>query len=231
MLPPLQPFAGHPENPSWLAVAPLTDTVLTSDPKPLSTPSSDPPRPSNPAARAIAISTSLIPVTYTSSLSLVPPLHTTPASYDLVIHVGVGLNGKIRLEQRARRFGYNKKGVDGELAEKEKGENGRRGFVGKKWEVGSEKGEEEQLRTRVEGEKVLRWVRERGLEAVELSEDAGELIAGNNQAFELTENVFLGLYLCEFTFFASLASARRTAIAAGDDEKTATPVQFIHVPP
>lgn len=163
-----QPFRQYSENPSWLAVKPLEGITLTSPPPPLdATPiaaTSSPRR-----RRPIVLSTSLLPVTYNSALTLVPPLHEK--GHDLIIHVGVGSPGEIKLEQRARRWGYEKEGADGEWAPQEKGEGGRRGFVGKEWDLGDE------LKTKVRGEEVVRSVRGRGVEHVGLSEDAGMSLA------------------------------------------------------
>lgn len=168
----MQPFRQYTENPSWLAVRQLQGLTLTQAPPPLNTttstlePASHSPAPLE--RRTIAFSTSLIPVNYTDALELVPPLHDTENPYDLIIHVGVGLPGKIVLERRARRWGYNKEGADGKLAESD---GKKRGFVGEEWDVGDE------LRTRINRDKVVEWVRRRGVEKLGLSNDAGELMA------------------------------------------------------
>ena len=64
-----------------------------------------------------------VPVTYPAVLDIVPKLHARPPilphtdplfrhsrppqdGYDLVIHVGVGRSGGLRVEKRARRWGY-----------------------------------------------------------------------------------------------------------------------------
>jgi hypothetical protein len=144
------------------------------------------------------VSTSLLPVSYAAALELVPGLHSelpkierpqldlhsataTPTleqpqtRYDLIIHVGVGSPGQIRLEQRPRRYGYEQADVEGELAPVEadvgaerKGRR-RRGFVGREWD-----GAGDDLRTGVCGEKVVRYLKAKGVECVELSEDGGE---------------------------------------------------------
>ncbi|ORY40562.1 hypothetical protein BCR35DRAFT_356471 [Leucosporidium creatinivorum] len=199
------PFRQYSENPSWLAVRQLEGITMKEAPPPLAaleTPS-EPQSPSPPAPLqpTIALSTSLIPVNYTDALELVPPLHDQDEPYDLIIHVGVGAPGGVVLERRARRWGYDKEGADGKLAESD---GKRRGFVGEEWNVG------EELQTRISREKVVEWVRRKGVEHLALSSDAG-------------------LYLCEFTFFCSLATAQRKASAKASAHPT--PVQFIHVPP
>ncbi|GAA5889586.1 hypothetical protein JCM16303_006972 [Sporobolomyces ruberrimus] len=196
------PFHKVPVNPSWEAVQRLHNTTLTKAPRPLdltdTTPDSSPS-----SFRPIRISSSLIPVRYSSVLSQIPQLHTTGfegSSPNLIIHVGVGLEGKIRLEQRARKWGYEKLDVDGQLGPLDELEN-KRGFKGEEWvEI------EEELRTRIDGNRVVECAKRRGIEEIELSENAG-------------------LYLCEFTYYCSLGSALK------QNSGRPTPVQFIHVPP
>lgn len=69
------------------------------------------------------------------------------------------------LERRARRWGYEKEGADGKLAESD---GKKRGFVGDEWDVGDE------LQTMIRREKVVEWVRRRGVGKLGLSNDAGE---------------------------------------------------------
>ncbi|GAA5849342.1 hypothetical protein JCM8547_006519 [Rhodosporidiobolus lusitaniae] len=198
------PFGPHAVNPSWEAVKPLHDTVLVSPPEPLDVSSSPP----SFSSLSIRLTSSLLPVSYFAATSFIPLLHAGgPAGKhrpDLVIHIGVGLEGELKIEQIGRKWGYDKPDVNGELAPTEEGSSwtgGRRGQAEKRFEE-----EEEELRTRVDGEKVLDWVRKRGLEHIDLSEDAG-------------------LYLCEFSFYTSMASALLL------NREKPTPVQFIHVPP
>ncbi|GAA5911290.1 hypothetical protein JCM5296_004792 [Sporobolomyces johnsonii] len=198
------PFRNYTINPSWEAVRPLNDTLLSDPPAPLgdaALPAAPPESASS--HRSIRLTSSLLPVKYTSALSIVPALHAqTKPDFcpDLIIHVGVGSEGAVRLEQRARKVGYEKPDADGEMAPFDK-ETGEKGYTGVEWrEVAAD------LRTSVDGQRVVSWVRGKGLEHVELSEDAG-------------------LYLCEFTYFASLASALR------QNPPHPLPVQFIHVPP
>ncbi|BGP41331.1 hypothetical protein JCM10449v2_005308 [Rhodotorula kratochvilovae] len=197
------PFAHHTTNASWETVRPLNGTVLAAPPSFTSaenvTPSDDR------SSRPIHLTSSLLPVKYTSALSLVPALHqhlsTTDAPRsDLIVHCGVsGQDRAIRLEQRARKWGYKNADVDGELAPG--AADGRRGFVGKRWRECPE-----ELRTKIDVERVCEWAKRRGVERLSPSEDAG-------------------LYLCEFSFYTSLASAWL------QDPVNPTPVVFVHVPP
>ncbi|GAA5890030.1 hypothetical protein JCM6882_009207 [Rhodosporidiobolus microsporus] len=200
------PFASYSSNPSWEAVKPLNDTVLAAPPTPLNLPAPrvDPASPC-PPSRPIRLTSSLLPVTYAAASKFVPLLHRGGPDGsrrpDLVIHCGVGLSGAVKLEQRARKWGYEKQDVDGELATREEGGGVRRGCTAQELE-----GAEEELRTRIDGKRVQDWLKKSGVEHLDLSEDAG-------------------LYLCEFTYYTSLASSQ----LYGADQPV--PVQFVHVPP
>lgn len=93
---------------------------------------------------------------------------------DLIVHVGVGGSGRLTLEQRGRRLGYEQEDAGGELCEA--GEDGRRGAVGERWGGVCETGEggEEEVRTKVDGAKVLEFVKRMGVDEIAPSEDAGE---------------------------------------------------------
>lgn len=152
-------------NPSWEAVRLLHDTTLFSEPLLDGVSSNDSPSLRRPS-RPIHFSASFLPVTY-SSVSLLAPALQNPPEPDLIIHVGVSSEDRsIRLEQRARKFGYDSTDAEGQMAEL--GEDGRRGFVGERWRECPE-----ELRTRVEGGKVVRRLKEAGFEHISLSEDAG----------------------------------------------------------
>ncbi|KWU43780.1 peptidase C15, pyroglutamyl peptidase I-like protein [Rhodotorula sp. JG-1b] len=205
------PFRDIKHNPSWLAVEPLNGEVLTGPPAPLSGHAASASRRRSPR-RPILLSTSLLPVEYAAVEDLAPRLQRpdhdeeTPPP-DLVIHVGVSAgDSAIRLEQRARKFGYNSLDAAGRLAPSSRsgdaeGKGARRGFVAEEWEAAPE-----ELRTVVDADKVIRWVKSQGVAFISPSDDAG-------------------LYLCEYSFFASMATAIRLNPA------NPTPVQFIHVPP
>ncbi|GAA5846466.1 hypothetical protein JCM9279_001385 [Rhodotorula babjevae] len=199
------PFASHTTNASWETVRPLDGTVLDAPPTFPGAPPTDSTLDTSSRRRPIHLSTSLLPVKYSAVLSSVPALHsidtdTSRPPYDLVIHCGVsGDDRAVRLEQRACRFGYDKKDVDGELAPR--AADGRRGFSGAEWD-----GCAEELRTMVNAARVWHVARNRGVEHLSPSQDAG-------------------LYLCEFSLYASLASARLR------NPDRPTPVLFVHVPP
>ena len=135
------------------------------------------PRPTPRQPRPLYLTTSQVPVTYRAVERIVPGLHAPPngdAPPDLVVHVGVGRSGRLTLEQRGRRWGYNAEDAEHELCVA--GQDGRRGGVDAKWaEVVEPSAEgEEQVRTSVNGGSVQAWAKAMGVEKLEISEDAGE---------------------------------------------------------
>lgn len=174
-----QPFRDIKHNPSWLAVEPLDGDVLTEPPRPLSGHASIASPCRRSPRRPILLSTSLLPVEYTAVEHFAPQLQRrdqneeTPPP-DLVIHVGVSAgDSAIRLEQRARKFGYNSLDAAGRLAPSShsgsaEGEGARRGFVGEEWEAAPE-----ELRTVVDADKVIRSVKSQGVAFISPSDDAG----------------------------------------------------------
>ncbi|GAA5848305.1 hypothetical protein JCM3766R1_004657 [Sporobolomyces carnicolor] len=189
------PFHNVPINPSWEAVQRLNGATLEA---PVDDQSATP--------KTIRIKSHLVPVKYSAVLSQIPALHSAGGSDgrtpppDVLVHVGVGTEGKVRLEQRARKWGYDKLDVDGHLGPFDESEN-KRGFAGDEWiEL------DDELATTVDVARVVGDAKRRGLEHVETSHDAG-------------------LYLCEFTYYASLASAQKL------NSGRPTLVQFVHVPP
>ena len=139
--PSVQPFGKYKENPSWLAVKPLHNTVLHIDPSPELI------LPADQAAmitddmedllrrpQQIHITALEIPVSYQAVLSTVPGFHSRPPvlprpndpnfampppplnGYDFVFHVGVAGRGPLRIERLGHKNGYRMKDVDGEYA-------------------------------------------------------------------------------------------------------------------
>ncbi|KZT72046.1 peptidase C15, pyroglutamyl peptidase I-like protein [Daedalea quercina L-15889] len=204
------PFRSFKINPSWLAVKPLHNiTIRTAEDRP------------------VHVTSLEIPTVYESVLTLTSSIHSRPPivptpkdpamatakpptdGYDFILHVGVmsKSGNPIRLEQRGRKYGYDKDDAEGNMCEVVKeaeGADGKplRGF-GKVYE-----GFPDELFTPIDCSKLGEHLKAGGLKQVTLSVDAG-------------------LYLCEFINYCSLAEAKRTAATA----KKATPVLFIHVPP
>jgi len=187
------PFGSYETNPSWLAVAPLDDTTLS-----LSATVSSRSTPS------INLSSLLVPVTYASVLSEIPPCHHQgkKKEYDLFVHVGVSPFPGIHLETVARKTGYRSPDADKQPPPRSTGSSG--GGLGKGYEEF-----EEVLRTSVDVEGIVTALREKGVpKDIRVSKDAG-------------------LFLCEFIFYASLAESQRSRSSNSPHAK----VLFVHVPP
>ncbi|OBZ68066.1 hypothetical protein A0H81_11879 [Grifola frondosa] len=134
------PFSKYKENPAWLAVKPLHNTILYADPPSEPITHNDqaivtdemegvPPRP-----QQIHITAVEIPVTYQAVLATVPGLHGRPPvlphpndlslaitpppdnGYDFMFHIGVAGRGPLRIEKLAHKNGYRMKDADGEYA-------------------------------------------------------------------------------------------------------------------
>ncbi|KAH9001985.1 hypothetical protein EDB86DRAFT_2900468 [Lactarius hatsudake] len=108
------PTLRYPQNPTWLAIAPLNNVVLSLEIEPASPdrmqmvidvdhpngyPSDDP--------RHIHLSTLQLPPTYDAVLDYVAGLHCS--GYDLIFHIGVAGRGPFRLERLAHKTGYRMK--------------------------------------------------------------------------------------------------------------------------
>jgi pyroglutamyl-peptidase len=120
-------------NPSWLAVEPLHNTVITIDPpsKPAADGSQPVPVDESSHIRAIHISALQIPVSYEAVLDIVPGLHARPPvlprtvppfsplpdrAYDFIFHIGVAGRGPLRMEKLGHKLGYHMKDADAKLA-------------------------------------------------------------------------------------------------------------------
>jgi len=226
------PFRNFSVNPSWLAVRPLNNTVIsTTDDGPLQ--------------RPIHITAIKVSVIYDTVLNTVPGFHARPPSlpesterpepqppvegYDFILHVGVAGPGDLRVEKLAHKTGYRLPDVEGELppavdpsggvvyGEKASAEEERENATlmpdsyresaplrgfGKGYE-----GIPETLETELEPEKLVAHLK-RNDTKVKLSLDAGR-------------------YLCDFIYYCSLASAWKCRQQHGECSKTL----FLHCPP
>lgn len=124
-----QPFGRFTVNPSWLAVKPLNNTLISPEADLADSESpSAPPRP-------IHISALQVATVYDAVLSTVPGFHTRPPvlpksadssldplqapppeGYDLVLHVGVAGPGAMRVETMAHKTGYRQPDAEGKMA-------------------------------------------------------------------------------------------------------------------
>ncbi|GAA93393.1 uncharacterized protein L969DRAFT_52648 [Mixia osmundae IAM 14324] len=208
------PFSFYKSNPAWDSVQSLHGMQLV---LPASDPASQPTR--------IRITSAEMPVSFATVLRYIPRLHglghgrddrhirykegpkpATPTcdvplqSYDLIIHVGVGARDAFKLEQRADKLNYGKSPPDAVGGRPQlDAQTGRCGFLDERWASLPD-----DLTTRLDVS---------GL-AKELS-DSYKIVKSNDP----------GHYVCEFIYYASLASSR---LANPDNS---TPVLFVHVPP
>ncbi|SPO32187.1 uncharacterized protein UTRI_02744 [Ustilago trichophora] len=258
------PFMSIEDNPSWLAVRPLHDTLLDlSSPPCLTTSSTSSAAPGGERGVKARIQTLQLPVHYGSILDIVPRIHgstptspeakfwydsrldpefggqlgklypegypnishpsTEAAKWDVVIHVGVGKEGSLRCEMQAHKLSYGKPDASGDFAPLLKNLTPPQlGAVEAKYldkdlrarGFGDGDGYQEFAdveRTRIDVEKMVKWLKERGMEEGEVEESQDP-----------------GRYLCDFIFYCSQCEAKRNN---GGEEDEAAQVIFIHVPP
>ncbi|PCH43685.1 peptidase C15 pyroglutamyl peptidase I-like protein [Wolfiporia cocos MD-104 SS10] len=216
------PFYKFNENPSWLAVKPLHNTVLYTDP-------SVEQAVANAAPQQIHITALEIPVSYQAVLQTVPGFHARPpvlpdlgpdvpppppTGYDFMFHIGVAGRGPLRMEKLAHKNGYRMKDADGLYAPVVPLKEGPRDDT---IPEGYESFPEE-IHTDIDVAKLIHHLKESGIEQIYSSMDAGH-------------------YICDFVFYCSLAESRRgTTRQDKFVEKRATPskttpVLFMHCPP
>ncbi|EJD02569.1 peptidase C15, pyroglutamyl peptidase I-like protein [Fomitiporia mediterranea MF3/22] len=255
------PFANYKENPSWLAVRELNNVLL--EPSSLAQPVTLEHQQvySDEDSRPIHVTTLMVPVTYSAVLSTVPNLHARPPNlpippgddidkplstdpppdgYDLIIHVGAGRTGNLRIEKLGHKYGYDMPDVDSKFAPEvqvlnggdaeERDEAKRAGGtedaaeVFERARVAAEKKSsslrgfaegyepfDEELKTDVDVDKLVEDLKHLGVDQIEASTNAGR-------------------YLCDFIYYCSLAEAQRTREAQSSSGK-ATKVLFVHCPP
>ncbi|KAI4523461.1 peptidase C15, pyroglutamyl peptidase I-like protein [Schizophyllum commune Tattone D] len=203
------PFRQYKDNPSWLAVRTLHDTVIHTSAAPAHHPHAPPP-----AFEPIHITALEVPVVYDAVLSIVPGLHAAPPvlppglsddfppppddGYSLIVHVGVSGSGPLRLETFGDKTGYNKPDHEGKLANIVEGTRSTRGFADERYASFQER-----LRIAIKPELLSERCAEDGINLVP-STDAGH-------------------YLCDFILYCSLAESKLSG--------KAIPVLFIHCPP
>ncbi|KAK7433881.1 hypothetical protein VKT23_020506 [Stygiomarasmius scandens] len=219
------PFRQYKQNPSWLAVRTLHNTVIYT-----------PNHGDSSSREPIHITSLEIPVVYSEVLDIIPGLHAAPPvlpslaltntngnlttqlappppqdGYTLIIHVGVAGPTELRVELFGDKTGYDLPDHLGKFApvvgerspDPDKGEEGDepvpvRGFGGEKYGMFPER-----LGVKVDVDTLLEDCAKEGKTLV-TSTDAGH-------------------YLCDFILYCSLAESKM----AGRN----TPVMFIHCPP
>jgi len=205
------PFGTYEENPSWLAVKILHDTVITTTP-----PRGQPPKGAKPDS--IHLTSLNIPTVYSAVLNtlpglhaqppVLPPLYTPPTSrpppeegFDLIVHVGVAGPGTLLAERLAHKTGYQRPDYEQQDPPIIIGGGNVRGFGSPRY--GDEFADE--LFTSI------------GVDAL-----VKDLTSGPNPV-PLQTSSDPGRYLCDFIYYCSLAESQRAG--------RGTPVLFIHCPP
>ncbi|KAF9411165.1 hypothetical protein BGZ94_001421 [Podila epigama] len=213
-----EPFGKHATNPSWLSVRPLHNTVLNLPPL---SPSDDKVKNSHQATQAVLICQEL-PVEYRKVPELVPALHAQHTNVCLplenieaseeqaqeeqyaktyYIHVGVGRDGHTAIETLAHRTGYG--APDNARWQPESKEEAPVKKDG--W-----KADPEVLHTTVDTEALAEYLKKEKGWLCQQSLDAGH-------------------YLCEYTFYLSMAERHRR-IAAGLEKEDDRACLFVHLP-
>ncbi|TFK44623.1 hypothetical protein BDQ12DRAFT_641443 [Crucibulum laeve] len=250
------PFSHYEQNPSWLAVKPLHNILLSTD-------SSEPIILDDQVVlsdsvvakgRPIHISVLEIPVTYDAVLDIVPGLHARPpllpqtadqfplppdSGYDFIFHIGVAGRGPLRMERLGHKLGYHMKDATGKLAS----------VVRSSPKDFSRRPDEMLDAENIEG----------GRLGIDIAESGGDAIVrptrGFGQAYEnfpdeitteidvtrlvhdlkrsgveqIYSSMDAGHYLCDFIYYCSLAEAKRSAKPY--EKRRNTQVLFLHCPP
>ncbi|KAF8274401.1 hypothetical protein EI94DRAFT_1768662 [Lactarius quietus] len=220
------PTPRYPQNPTWLAIAPLNNMVIDVD-HPNGYPSDDP--------RHIHLSCLQLPATYDAVLDYVAGLHARPPiipptnppttvispppenGYDLIFHIGLAGRGPFRVERLAHKTGYRMKDSFNQhapvidfLPEPNNSpidttiDQPVRGF-GKGYESFGE-----DLHSTIDVEHLVLDVKEQGVEQLYSSMDAGHCVS-------------------DFTYYCSLAESRRMSLR--HDKGSQTKVLFMHCCP
>ncbi|KAJ7506617.1 hypothetical protein B0H11DRAFT_1972069 [Mycena galericulata] len=205
------PFGTFKENPSWLAVKTLHDTIITTAPT-----RGNPPKGAKPDS--IHLTALNIPTVYSAVLTTVPdlhaqppvlpPLYTPPTSrpppeegFQLIVHVGVAGPGPLRAERLAHKTGYSLPDYERQGPPIIIGRGTMRGFGSPRY------GDEfpDELFTSIDVDALV-----------------SDLTSGPDP-LPLAPSDDPGRFLCDFIYYCSLAESRLVG--------RNTPVLFIHCPP
>ncbi|KFH62244.1 hypothetical protein MVEG_11882 [Podila verticillata NRRL 6337] len=208
-----EPFGRHETNPSWLSVQPLHNTTL--DLTPLSQLEK---KNHHQATQAVLICQEL-PVEYRKVPALVPALHAEHSKVELLpedkqgeqdneeyaktyfIHVGVGRDGYTAIETLAHRTGYGAP------------DNAQ-------WQPESKEDAPVKKAEWIADPDVLNTTVDTAALADYLSKEKGWICQQSLDA---------GHYLCEFTFYLSLAERQRR-IVKGQETEDDRACLFVHLP-
>ncbi|KAG5643598.1 hypothetical protein DXG03_000606 [Asterophora parasitica] len=251
-----QPFNQYEVNPSWLAVRPLTNTVIPSGTaSPVAVDDEVGFEESTALARPIHISTLEVPVSYEAVLAVTPGLHATPPilpesaalvsppppqGYDFIFHIGVAGRGPLRMERQGHKLGYHMKDADGKLASVAR--SLPKDFSRNRAEdmLVAENLERERLGMEVVesiGDTVVRPTRGFGAayenfpDEILTEIDVTRLVQDLKRSGieQIYTSMDAGHYLCDFIYYCSLAESKRSANPY--ERRRNTQVLFLHCPP
>ncbi|KAG0223732.1 hypothetical protein BGW41_005380 [Actinomortierella wolfii] len=206
-----EPFGTHQTNPSWLSVQPLNNTVLELPKTTLPSGEEGP--------RVAEIVCHELPVEYRKVPDLVPALHKTYAPTAVVntegendstptervktyyIHLGVGLDGSTAIETQAHRVGYSHP----DNAKWNPPSLEVPPVCKPEWEEDPEK-----LVTTVDTAALAEYLEE-------------------EKGWKCRQSLDAGHYLCEYTFYLSMAERERR-IRQGLEDGSDRVCLFVHLP-
>ncbi|GLB37160.1 putative pyroglutamyl-peptidase activity [Lyophyllum shimeji] len=250
------PFNQYEVNPSWLAVKPLHNTVISSDTSsPVVVDDEVGLEESRYRAVPIHISALQVPVEYEAVLAIVPGLLARPpilrdtvdadfppppaSGYDFIFHIGVAGRGPLRMERQGHKLGYHMKDATGKLAPivrtspKDFSRRPDDTFV-----AGSQERESLGM-DMVEsiGDTTSRPTRgfgpayENFPDEISTEIDVTRLVQDLRQSGieQIYSSMDAGHYLCDFIYYCSLAEAKRNA--SPYERRRNTQVLFLHCPP
>ncbi|KAG5637978.1 hypothetical protein H0H81_002339 [Sphagnurus paluster] len=250
------PFNQYEINPSWLAVKPLHNTIISFDPTSAPVGSDQVVVEDQIPSRSIHISALEIPVSYEAILATVPGLHAHPpllaastdpdpppppaSGYDFIFHIGVAGRGPLRMERQGHKLGYHMKDADGKLASVVR--SSPKDFSRRAEDtLVAENQERERLGMDIVesiGDTAVRPTRGFGAAYENFPEEISTEIDVTRLVQDLKlsgiEQIYTsmdaGHYLCDFIYYCSLAEAKRNTNPY-DERRRNTQVLFLHIPP
>ncbi|QRW27693.1 ribosomal L27 protein [Rhizoctonia solani] len=147
------PFSGVPENPSWVVASHLNNQTRDF------------------GGVKVHITALEIPTAYSAVLNTIPALHASK-EYDAMVHFGLGLPDRFRIERIGHKLGYPAPDAQGKFSDIVISNESQeiRGFG-----AGFEQFEEE-LQTSIDVDAVVERLKSNGFEQTESSNDAGRFV-------------------------------------------------------
>ncbi|KAH9929540.1 peptidase C15 pyroglutamyl peptidase I-like protein [Epithele typhae] len=249
------PFGRYKENPSSLAVRPLHNTILYTEPPAELIPTdqatmiTDEMEELLRRPQQIHITTLELPVTYQAVLGAVPGFHILNG-YDFVFHVGVAGRGPLRIERVGHKNGYRMKDAAGEYApivhlpkdpiEESESDLSRemRMLIGPPLSGSGPEGSQEVMDIPSPPNRGFGKGYEQFADELSTDVDVPKLIVHlkENGIDQVYSSMDAGHYLCDFIFYCSMAESKRSMAPQEKFKERSTPtkstpVLFMHCPP